>query len=103
MINMFDSTSRYCKIPIKSISVPDGDGRSREIRYVKRRFIPSAREMTTLTEHTVTEGDRLDVIAARYIGDPTQFWRICDANGAMRPDELTEKIGQRIKISMLKF
>ena len=36
------------------------------------------------------QGDRLDNIAARYLGDPEQFWRICDANGAMRPDELTD-------------
>lgn len=100
---MFDPTSRYYKIPVKSISILDCEGRPREIRYVKRRFIPPAEEMTFLLEHTVTEGDRIDVIAARYIGDPTQFWRICDANGAMRPEELTEKIGQRIKIAMSKI
>jgi hypothetical protein len=100
---MFESTSRYCKIPVKSISLLDSDGRPREIRYVKRRFIPHAEEMTTLLEHTVTEGDRIDVIAARYVGDPTQFWRICDANGAMRPEELTEKIGLRIRIAMSRI
>ena len=53
-----------------------------------------------LLEHTVTEGDRLDNIAARYLGDPEQFWRICDANGVMRPDELTETVGRRLRITM---
>jgi hypothetical protein len=100
---MFEPTSRYYKIPVQSIALPDIEGRPREIRYVKRRFIPPAREMTALLEHTVTEGDRLDVIATHYIGDPTQFWRICDANGAMRPEELTENIGLRIKIAMSRF
>ena len=33
--------------------------------------------------------DRLDVMAAQYLGDPELFWRICDANGAMRPEEFT--------------
>ena len=28
-------------------------------------------------------GDRLDQIAARFLGDATQFWRVCDANDAM--------------------
>ena len=34
---------------------------------------------------TIGAGDRLDNLAARYIGDPQQFWRLCDANGAMQP------------------
>jgi len=33
-------------------------------------------------------GDRLDQIAGRYLSDATQFWRLCDANGAMVPDAL---------------
>ena len=44
----------------------------------------------TLRLHTVAEGDRLDNLAAAYLGDPQQYWRLCDANGAMRPDELIE-------------
>ena len=38
--------------------------------------------------------------AAQYLGDPEQFWRICDANGAMRPDELTEPIGAAMRITL---
>ena len=48
----------------------------------------------------MTEGERLDNIAAQYLGDPEQFWRICDANGAMRPDELTETVGRRLRITL---
>jgi len=35
-------------------------------------------------------GDRLDLLAARYFGDPLQYWRIADANPAPSPDELLE-------------
>ena len=63
------------------------------------RFIPS-NGTTTLLEHTVTQGERLDNITAKYLGDPTQFWRICDANYVMRPDELTDTIGNVIEITM---
>ena len=46
------------------------------------------------------QGDRLDNIAARYLGDPELFWRLCDANVALRPTELTETIGRRILITL---
>ena len=36
------------------------------------------------------DGDRLDNVSAQYLGDPEQFWRLCDANNAMEPEELTE-------------
>jgi hypothetical protein len=48
----------------------------------------------------VTQGDRLDNVTARYLGDPEAFWRICDANNAMRPNELTETIGRRLRITL---
>ena len=51
-------------------------------------------------EHVVTQGERLDHIAARYFGDPELFWRLCDANRAMRPEELTETIGRRLGITL---
>ena len=45
-------------------------------------------------------GDRLDNLAAKYFGDPELFWRLCDANGALRPDELIEIIGRRLRITL---
>ncbi|MFZ1707308.1 MAG: LysM domain-containing protein, partial [Anaerolineae bacterium] len=53
-----------------------------------------------LQEHTVAEGERPDLIAAAYLGDPEQFWRLCDANGVMRPEELTEEVGRRLRITL---
>jgi hypothetical protein len=100
---MFDPTSRYYKIEVTTIAVTDGDGLPREIRFVKRRFIPAPDDATTVVEHTVTQGERLDNITARYLGDPTQFWRVCDANNVMQPNELTDTIGTRIKIALTKL
>ncbi len=51
-------------------------------------FFPRAETLPLLVEVTVAEGDRLDLIAARTLGDPEQFWRVCDANNAMNPADL---------------
>ncbi len=96
---MFSSTSRYAKLDVATLAVRDSDGETRSIRYVQRRFLPSATEAgTPMVEHTVVQGDRLDNITAKYLADPTQFWRLCDANDVMEPDELTDEPGRGIVI-----
>src|SRR5262245_2000143 len=96
---MFDPRSRYSGLATTTIKVPDSDEGTREVRYVRRRIIPSAQGMTKLVEHTVAQGERLDQITARYVGDPTLFWRICDANNVTTPEEL-EVTGRVIKIML---
>src|SRR5258707_14263051 len=97
----FPIPSRYHDVEIVKLTVPDGQYEQRKIIvYLKRRFVPPPENFQLLQEHTVTQGDRLDNIAAKYLGDPEQFWRICDANRAMRPDELTETIGRRLRITL---
>ncbi len=96
---MFDPTSRYSTTEVVTTMATDSNGLPRELRYIRRRFIPSSVGTNTLVEHTFVQGERLDVITARYLGDPTQFWRICDANDVIRPDELTE-IGHVIRIAV---
>ncbi|HUI06060.1 MAG TPA: LysM domain-containing protein [Verrucomicrobiae bacterium] len=97
---MFDSTSRYAKLAVRTLTVTGPDGEPRDIPYVERRFLPSVDAGTTIVEHTVTQEDRLDNVTAKYLGDPTQFWRVCDANEAMDPGALTEEVGRRIRIAM---
>lgn len=92
----FPTTSRYHGID--TATMKKGEGKT--IVYVRRRFIPSPERFALLQEHTVTQGERLDNIAAQYLGDPEQFWRICDANAATRPEELTETVGRRIRITL---
>ena len=37
------------------------------------------------------EGQRLDLIANRFLSDPTAFWRLCDANNAVVPDAVANR------------
>ncbi len=93
---MFDPDSRYAPIETATHVMPDG----REVRFVRRRFVPPADAGATLAEHPTTEGDRLDNVTARYLGDPLAFWRVCDANLVVHPAELTDEIGRRIRIAL---
>jgi hypothetical protein len=92
----FPPTSRYHNIETTTMETPDG----RTVIHLRRRFVPPPERFSTLLEHVVVQGDRLDNVTARYLGDPEQFWRVCDANAAMRPDELTEEIGRRLRITL---
>ena len=95
-ITLFPPTSRYHGIDTETLETADG----KTIIYLRRRFVPPPERFALLQEHTVTQGERLDNITAKYLGDPEQFWRVCDANNAMRPDELTETIGRRLRITL---
>lgn len=92
---LYPITSRYHGIETIILERPDGT----IIAHLRRRFLPSPDRFALLREHLVTEGDRLDNLAAQHLGDPLQFWRIADANNAMRPEELTEEIGRRLRIT----
>ena len=61
------------------------------IRYKRRRFLPRARACRSSSRSRWSQGDRLDLITARTLGDPEQFWRVCDANDALDPAELTDE------------
>lgn len=96
---MFDTKSRYYNIETGFATLPDG----RSVTYVRRRFLPAGSKMPLLVEVTVNEGDRLDFITSRTIGDPEQFWRVCDANDAMNPEEITAEIGQKLRVPVPQF
>ena len=91
---MFDSTSRYASLPTGVYFTPDG----RTVTYVRRRFLPQGDTLPLLAEVTVTRGDRLDLITARTLGDPEQFWRVADANNAMDPADLTGEPGVILRV-----
>lgn len=38
--------------------------------------------------HVVQAGDRIDLLACRYLGDPTLWWIICDYNDIFFPLDL---------------
>ena len=91
---MFEHTSRYYDLETAGWTAPDG----RTISYKRRRFLPQGETMPLLVVVTVTENDRLDLIAARTLGDPEQFWRICDANDALGPLDLTSQPGAKLRV-----
>ena len=94
--DFFSVTSRYYTIETAKWVTPDG----KTIVYLRRRFVPPPENFALLQEHGVTEGERLDNITARYLGDPEQFWQICDANNAMQPEELILIAGRRLRITL---
>lgn len=94
--NLFVATSRYYGLDTETLTRADGT----TIIYLKRRFVPSPDQFQLLQNHTVTQGERLDNIAAQFLGDPELFWRIADANGGMRPEDLVQTVGQQLKITL---
>ena len=109
---MFEPTSRYANIGDATIERKEkGESNGAKTtkvityRYKKRRFIPAGKQ-PVLFKMTMTAGDRLDQITARYLGDPEQYWQICDANldgddDAMHPLDLTE-VGRVLNIPLPK-
>jgi hypothetical protein len=95
---MFTRTSRY--FGLETAELTDAGGRT--VVYARRRFLPPLGGAIVLAEHGVVQGDRLDNVTARYLGDPEQFWRVCDANTAMRPADLTaeDRLGAVIVIPL---
>jgi hypothetical protein len=71
---VFDANSRYAKQPTYSVK---SDG-----RVVTAVSIPLPAQPVLAGYHPRAEGERLDLIAGRYLKDATRFWLLCDlANG----------------------
>ena len=96
MLEQFPATSRYYGIEV-AVWTPS---RGNPITYLRRRFVPPPEGFALLQEHTVKEGDRLDNLTAQYVGDPERYWQLCDANAAIRPNELTETVGRKLRITL---
>jgi hypothetical protein len=88
--------SRYHGVPLAQITLSDG----RTVRYLRRRQLPDPASFTTISEYRVADGDRLDNLAARLMGDPLAAWRVADANGTLRMEALVEETGLRIRITL---
>ena len=91
---MISENSRYYNLETTSLRTAEG----RVVRYKRRRFLPQGEQMPLLVEVSVAQGDRLDLITARTLGDAEQFWRICDANNTMNPFELLAEPGRKLRV-----
>lgn len=93
---MFDHTSRYYVIADARYTSSTGQ----EIIYKRRRFLPQGQDLPFLTNVKVNDGDRLDIIAGKTLGNSLLFWRIADANNGMNPIDLTERPGRILKVAI---
>ncbi|NOK34660.1 hypothetical protein HMI49_15780 [Corallococcus exercitus] len=88
---MLEPKSRYYSLETATFTTRSG----RTVAYKRRRFVDPPSELLTLSEVVPAEGERLDLLTARTLGDPEQYWRICDANNALSPFEL-ERTPERL-------
>lgn len=95
-MNRFPPGSRYHGIGVTEMTNVNGE----RVPYLRRRFVPPSSAFELLEEHRVVQGERLDQIAAQRFGDPQMYWMICDANDALRPEELIETVGKTLRITL---
>jgi hypothetical protein len=81
---MFSANSRYSGLATYTVTLADG-------RTVTATTLPVSQRGGLLGYHPRVEGDRLDLLAARYLKDPTFSWRLCDANDSFSPDALAAR------------
>ncbi len=89
--------SRYYGSAVEQITLADGT----VVAYLSRRIVPQMSIYAQTQNYTAVAGDRLDNLAARYLGDPQLYWMIADANGVKDPDELTAEPGRVILIPLV--
>jgi nucleoid-associated protein YgaU len=91
-----NASSRYYGARVGQFTLSDGT----PVAYLARRIIPQASSYTVTQTYVIADGDRLDNLAARFLGDPLLYWMICDANSSTDPDELTAQAGRSILIPL---
>jgi len=97
---VFAATSRYAAVGTTELEIRLPDGTTRTVVHARRRLLPDPDAGATLVVHRAAAGDRLDLLAARHLGDAEAFWRICDANPGTRPRELLAEPGAAVRIPL---
>ncbi len=82
---MFSANSRYINQTIYSATTSDG----RQIPAVTLPLPPLSASLAGYYQRPT--GERLDLVAARFLNDPTRFWKLCDANNTPVPDALAAR------------
>lgn len=95
-VSPFPPNSRYHATRLATLLDADGN----PVRYLRQRLLPDPAALVRVGEHVVAPEDRLDLIAAAALQDPELFWRICDANPSLHPDELIARVGRRLRITL---
>lgn len=80
---MFDTKSRYADLGTYEVT----DRRGRMVPVVP---IPEPPAEVRFGVHLRKEGQRVDHLAHLYLDDAAGYWRICELNGVMLAETLTE-------------
>lgn len=94
-VPVFPPNSRCADVAMLEYTSADGT----VIRYLERRFLVDPDTLPELGTHEVREGDRLDLLAAKLLGDPELAWRIGDSNRVMHPAD-AEEPGVTLRITL---
>ncbi|MBP2477024.1 nucleoid-associated protein YgaU [Crossiella equi] len=94
-MELYPRTSRYHGLPVAELELADG----RVVPYLGRRLLPEPQEFAQIGEHVVRQGEHVDLIAHRVLGDAGQWWRIADANPVLDVRELIEP-GRTLRITL---
>jgi hypothetical protein len=95
---MISPDSRYASIQIDTVILENGSTRT----CLKRRFLPPIPvEPGEIVRPE--QGDRIDQLSARILGDPLQFWRIADVNDSLNPFDLVVEVGRPFRLPRLGF
>ena len=76
-----DKKSRYATLPLVVYKHPSGE----QIELRQLREIPHRPSVFSIKP---VEGERLDLLAARFYRDSTLFWRIADASDCLDPFDI---------------
>lgn len=69
-------SSRFAQARTYQAQLPSG-------ATVTALIFPAPRPAAPVGFHPRSVGDRLDLLAVKYLNDPTGFWRLLDANNSM--------------------
>ncbi len=81
---MFAPNSRYARQTTYTATTADG-------RQIVAVTLPLPQQLALAGFHQRQTGERLDLVAARFLHDPTRFWLLCDANNTPVPDALASR------------
>jgi hypothetical protein len=82
---VFSAYSRYAKQPLYTATASTG-------QTVVAVTLPLPPLSTPLVGYYARPAaERLDLVAARFLNDPTTFWKLCDANNTPVADSLAAR------------
>jgi hypothetical protein len=81
---VFFPNSRYAAMAHYQKQQPDGTG-------IQVTRLPLPGPAVVLGFFRRASGQRLELIANRFLADPTAFWRLCEANNSIVPDALANR------------